>query len=85
MTAPDPPCRRFRAAYTSPATRSVDLGEDGCPRVNAQALAVRGAVPSQRRSASIAFASRTSRAESPPASCVESVISTRFQTLDHSG
>lgn len=35
--------------------------------------------------ASIALASLTSRAESPPASWVESVISTRFQTLNHSG
>ena len=34
---------------------------------------------------SIAPASFTSRADRPPASCVESVISTRFQTLNHSG
>ena len=50
------------------------------------ALAARAPMAThQGMSASIARASATSRSDRPPASCVVSVTSTRFQTLNHSG
>ena len=42
-------------------------------------------IPAQPSSAEMARASVTSFSDNPPASCVVSVISTRFHTLDHSG
>jgi hypothetical protein len=43
------------------------------------------ASPIQANSASIALASVTSFPVNPPASCVDSVISTWFHTFDQSG